>query len=81
MMPEKIDSKDVRLDVVDFIVAGKCLDESKGCSGTNKYDGATCLQIFAAFPCSDDMLQHLKLCSKTKVKGLLLTYERKVSGR
>ena len=51
MMPEKIDSKDVRLDVVDFIVAGKCLDESKGCSGTNKYDGATCLQIFAAFPC------------------------------
>lgn len=43
MMPEKIDSKDVRLDVVDFIVAGKCLDESKGCSGTNKYDGATCL--------------------------------------
>lgn len=53
MMPEKIDSKDVRLDVVDFIVAGKCLDESKGCSGTNKYDGATCLQIFAAFPCSD----------------------------
>ena len=26
MMPEKIDSKDVRLDVVDFIVAGKCLD-------------------------------------------------------
>lgn len=38
MMPEKIDSKDVRLDVVDFIVAGKCLDESKGCSGTNKYD-------------------------------------------
>ena len=80
MMPEKIDSKDVRLDVVDFIVAGKCLDESKGCSGTNKYDGATCLQIFAAFPCSD-ALQHLKLCSKTKVKGLLLTYERKVSGR
>ena len=38
MMPEKIDSKDVRLDVVDFIVAGKCLDESKHqCTrGTNK---------------------------------------------
>ena len=50
MMPEKIDSKDVRLDVVDFIVAGKCLDESKGCSGTNKYDGATCLQIFRCLP-------------------------------
>ena len=61
MMPEKIDSKDVRLDVVDFIVAGKCLDESKGCSGTNKYDGATCLQIFAAFPCSDAKPQLLRV--------------------
>ena len=55
MMPEKIDSKDVRLDVVDF------LDESKGCSGTNKYDGATCLQIFAAFPCSDAKPQLLRV--------------------
>lgn len=61
MMPEKIDSKDVRLDVVDFIVAGKCLDESKGCIGTNKYDGATCLQIFAAFPCSDAKPQLLRV--------------------
>ena len=64
MMPEIIDSKYVRLDVVDFIVAGKCLDESKGCSGTNKYDGATCLQIFAAFPCSDAKPQLLRVSTE-----------------